>query len=269
MAITYKGDISLGLSVNDSGQTLKRLMVFFCENGETISSLRTHRDFPVLGTAHPLHPSLKAASITVTPACDGKKNKYEVEVSYTSPRTVPVLTDTVQFDRPFNVTLSTIEKVVPFEFSYDLTDDSGRPVQPVVTTAGTAIPANTVQTSLLLKFSYRLRSFKPSWILETADTVNRSPVKVCGLDIPAECGLIKTVAAEIVSEDSSPVWDHVHRIVHDHAFGKRAERPRPRERKPEQCKDPVWRTARTFRHADQCHDQQKRRKHRKKRRRPR
>ncbi len=204
MAITYKGDISLGLSVNDSGQTLKRLMVFFCENGETISSLRTHRDFPVLGTAHPLHPSLKAASITVTPACDGKKNKYEVEVSYTSPRTVPVLTDTVQFDRPFNVTLSTIEKVVPFEFSYDLTDDSGRPVQPVVTTAGTAIPANTVQTSLLLKFSYRLRSFKPSWILETADTVNRSPVKVCGLDIPAECGLIKTVAAEIVSEDSSP-----------------------------------------------------------------
>ena len=53
MAITYKGDICLGFSADDSGQTLKRLMVFFCENGETISSLRTHRDFPVLGAAHP------------------------------------------------------------------------------------------------------------------------------------------------------------------------------------------------------------------------
>lgn len=204
MAITYKGDICLGLSADDSGQTLKRLMVFFCENGETISSLRTHRDFPVLGAAHPELSLLKASSITVTPACDGKKNKYEVEVTYSSQRTAPVLTDTAQFGRPFNVTLSTVEKVVPFEFSYDQTDDSGHPVRPVVTAAGTAIPASTVQTSLLLKFSYRLRSFKPSWILETADTVNRSPIKVCGLDIPAECGLIKTVAAEIISEDSSP-----------------------------------------------------------------
>ena len=60
MAITYKGDICLGFSADDSGQTLKRLMVFFCENGETISSLRTHRDFPVLGAAHPELSSLKA-----------------------------------------------------------------------------------------------------------------------------------------------------------------------------------------------------------------
>ena len=33
MAITYKGDICLGFSADDSGQTLKRLMVFFCDIG--------------------------------------------------------------------------------------------------------------------------------------------------------------------------------------------------------------------------------------------
>ena len=42
MAVTYKGDVNLGLSIDDSGQTLKRVLVFFCENGEDITELRHH-----------------------------------------------------------------------------------------------------------------------------------------------------------------------------------------------------------------------------------
>ncbi len=203
MAITYKGDVNLGLTIDDSGQSLKRLMIFFCENGENITKLRSHRDFPGIGSNHPLETSLKAASITVKPSCDGKKNKYEVEVNYTNPRAVSDNSDETLFNQPFNVTLSTIEKIVPFSFSYDLTDSDNKPICPVVTAAGTAISASTIQTSLLLKFSYCLRSFNPAWILEVADTVNSNPVKVCGLDIQSECGLMKTVSAEIISGNGS------------------------------------------------------------------
>lgn len=199
MAVTYKGEVNLGLTIDESGQSLKRLLVFFCENGESITKLRSHREFPALGDAHPEEPALKASAISVKPSCDGKKNKYEVEVSYTSSRAAAASSGGTPFNLPFNVTLSTIEKVVPFNFSYDLTNRDGQPIRPVVTAAGTAISASTVQSSLLLKFSYCLRSFKPSWILEVADTVNRTPVKVCGLDIQAECGLMKTVSAEIIS----------------------------------------------------------------------
>ena len=201
MSISYKGDISLGLTIDKSGQTLKRLLVFFCEDGEGLTELRKHKLFPALGDAHPELSAFRASSIRTTPACDGRKNKYEVEVSYTA-ASAATSSGTV-YNQPFDLTLSTIEKVVPFEFSYDLMDDANRPLRPVVTTAGTAISANTIQTSLLLRFSYNLRSFNPRWILEVADTVNKNPVKVCGLDIPAECGLIKTVAAEIVQEDGN------------------------------------------------------------------
>lgn len=201
MSISYKGDISLGLTIDKSGQTLKRLLVFFCEDGEGLTELRKHKLFPALGDAHPELSAFRASSIRTTPACDGRKNKYEVEISYTA-ASAASSSGTV-YNQPFDLTLSTIEKVVPFEFSYDLMNDANRPLRPVVTTAGTAISANTIQTSLLLRFSYNLRSFNPRWILEVADTVNKNPVKVCGLDIPAECGLIKTVAAEIVQEDGN------------------------------------------------------------------
>ena len=201
MAISNNGDISLGLTIDKSGQNLKRLLVFFCQDGEGLTELRKHKLFPALGDAHPELSAFRASSIRTTPACDGRKNKYEVEVSYTA-ASAATSSGTV-YNQPFDLTLSTIEKVVPFEFSYDLMDDANRPLRPVVTTAGTAISANTIQTSLLLRFSYNLRSFNPRWILEVADTVNKNPVKVCGLDIPAECGLIKTVAAEIVQEDGN------------------------------------------------------------------
>ena len=201
MSVSYKGDINLGLTIDKSGQNLKRILVFFCENGEGLTELRRHKFFPALGDAHPELSALRASSIRITPACDGKKNKYEVEVTY-SAASADSSSETI-YNQPFDLTLTTIEKVVPFEFSYDLMDDANRPLCPVVTTAGTAISANTIQPSLLLRFSYNLRSFNPRWVLEVADTANKNPVKVCGLDIPAECGLIKTVAAEIVQEDGN------------------------------------------------------------------
>lgn len=199
MAVTYKGDVNLGLSIDDSGQTLKRVLVFFCENGEDITELRHHKDFPSIGDSHPSETGLKASAITVSPSCDGGKNKYEVEIEYSNALAVTSETDSSMFNQPFNLSLSTIEKVVPFEFSYDRVSADNQPLCPVVTSAGTAISASTVKTSLLLKFSYYLRIFKAAWILDVADTVNRNPIKVCGLDIPPECGLIKTISAESVS----------------------------------------------------------------------
>ena len=84
MSVSYKGDINLGLTIDKSGQNLKRILVFFCENGEGLIELRRHKFFPALGDAHPELSALRASSIRITPACDGKKNKYEVEVTYSA-----------------------------------------------------------------------------------------------------------------------------------------------------------------------------------------
>ncbi len=206
MAVIYKGDVNLGLTIDDSGQSLKRVLVFFCGNGEDITELKNHREFPAIGDSHPSDSALKASSISVMPSCDGGKNKYEVEVAYTNAHALLPETVSEEFGQPFNLSLSTLEKVVPFEFSYDLVDSQNLPICPVVTSAGTAISASTVKTSLLLKFSYYLRTFKAAWILDVADTVNRNTIKVCGLDIPPECGLIKTIAAETVSGSSGTTF---------------------------------------------------------------
>jgi len=211
MSVIYKGDVNQGISITGSGSSATRKLVFFSENGETMNEVRAHSSFPSIGSKHPDDSTLFCTGISVVPSREGVRNKYAVTASYATRESGSGTSSGSSAEEsiygiPFNITMSAVENIVPFEFSYDTESSSGEPVCPVATSAGTAIAASTVKVSLQISFSYYLPYFNPSWILMVADTVNRERVKVCDIEIPAECGLIKTVGSKIIREEENSYY---------------------------------------------------------------
>lgn len=194
MAIVYKGDLNEGITIDRSGISARRKLLFIAEHGEKIGDLRTQPSFPALGSVHPDDPSLLCSGISVTVSGKGPRICYAATATYSTPSNG----NGTLWRHAFDVSMSAVENVVPFEFSYDRRNQAGEPVQPVAASSGTAISAAAVKVSLQLSFSYYLPSFNPSWIPELSDTVNSDAHRVCGIEIPAECGLIKTISAEFV-----------------------------------------------------------------------
>ena len=73
------------------------------------------------------------------------------------------------------------------------------------TSAGEFFNLETTAITMLLRFSYYIRSFEPEWILTLTDTVNRNSIRVCGIPIPDGCGLLRSISAESASADSKDV----------------------------------------------------------------
>ena len=194
MSILYKGDFNEGITMDQSGISAKRKLVFVADRGEKIRDLRTHSAFPAIGSVHPDDPSLFCSGVSVAVSGKGTRICYVATVSYHSASTG----NGTLWGHAFNLSMSAVENVVPFEFSYDRENSAGEPVYPVASSSGTAISAAAVKVSLQISFSYYLQSFDPAWIPELSDTVNKDALRVCGILIQPECALIKTIGAEFI-----------------------------------------------------------------------
>lgn len=194
MSILYKGDFNEGITIDQSGISAKRKLVFVADRGEKIRDLRSHSAFPAIGSAHPDDSSLFCSEISVAVSGKGTKICYIATVSYHSSSDG----NGILWGRAFDLSMSAVENVVPFEFSYDQENSAGEPVYPVAASSGSAISAAAVKVSLQISFSYYLQSFDPGWIPELSDTVNKNSIRVCGILVQPECALIKTLGADFI-----------------------------------------------------------------------
>lgn len=197
MSVFYKGDFNEGITIDQSGISAKRKLVFVAGQGEKISSVRSHSAFPAIGSVHPDDSSLLCSGISVAVSGKGPRICYIATVTYHSDSNG----NGTLWGHAFDLSMSAVENVVPFEFSYDRENASGEPIHPVASSSGITISASAVKVSLQIAFSYYLPSFDPAWIPELSDTVNKDALCVCGIDISPECGLLKTIGAEFIHSE--------------------------------------------------------------------
>ncbi len=221
MAVTCKGSVCGRITVESGRKSAVRSFLFLSSEGESPADLFRHNNFPKEGDSFPELPELKCSKIEISPKRSGNQTLSTVRCEYTEPdyggsadsKDLPI-------GKAFHVSVSSAETVVPFQFSYDETDSEGNPTRPVVSSAGTEIQANTVQMSVILGFSYYLRYFNPDWIQEYADTVNAGPLRVCGMAVGTEKGLIRSLSAKSL-ENSDDVLIEARLELNPHGFLRR------------------------------------------------
>ena len=198
MSIEQRGTIEQSITLSKDSKKAKRNIIYFCSNGESLSDVMNTSDFPVIGAQFPGISGLYCSEIILKPERDGKKSRVSAECIYTAAERNINLPEGVEYGKAFDFKVSPIETKVPFLYSYDKVDSNGRPAKPVCSSAGEFFNLETTEITMLIRFSYYIRSFTPEWILDLTNTTNRKAIRVCGIGIGEECGLLRTLSAESV-----------------------------------------------------------------------
>ena len=198
MSIEYRGTVEHSVTLSGESKKGKRSFLYFCSDGETLADVISFRGFPSVGEQFPEIPGLYCKDISLKPERSGKKVKVLVECTYGTLSAGTVSMEEIDYGTPFNFKVLPIETKVPFLYSYDETDTNGRAVKPVCSTAGEFFNLETTEITLLIRFSYYIRSFSPEWILKLCNTTNRKMIRVCGIGIKEDCGLLRSLSAESV-----------------------------------------------------------------------
>ena len=205
MSIDYRGTVEHSIILSGTSKKGKRTFLYFCSDGEGLAQVAKVKDFPVIGEAFPGIPGLYCNEILLKPERSGKKSKVLVECSYETLSSGTVSVGGVDYGKPFNFKVLPIETKVPFLYSYDETDSKGNAAKPVCSSAGEFFNLETTEITLLVRFSYYIRSFSPGWILELCNTTNKRTIRVCGIGIDEGCGLLRSLCAESVTVDEETV----------------------------------------------------------------
>lgn len=196
MSIEHRGCIEQSFTVTEDSKSARRTEVFLCTDGEPLSNVLEHSGLPVIGDPFPGVSGVYCSNIVLKPERDGRKVKVLAECTYKSAVGGIVHSGESVYGKAFHFRVSPVETKVPFLYSYDRVDSSGNPVNPVCTTAGEFFDLETTAVTMLLRFSYYIRTFEPEWILNLTDTTNKRDMRICGLLIKEECGLLRSISAE-------------------------------------------------------------------------
>lgn len=199
MSIERRGILEQSFVLTGDSKKAKRSIVYYCDSGESLSQVMSSPDFPVLGERFGEIPGTYCTEILLKPERVGVKEKILVECTYSTVAGMKDDSEEIDYRKPFHFKVYPIETKVPFLYSYDETDSTGRPVYPVCSTAGEFFKLDTIEITMLVRFSYYARTFKPEWILDYTDSTNQDSVVVCGITIPAGCGLLRSLGAEAVA----------------------------------------------------------------------
>ena len=205
MSIEYRGTVEHSVTLSGDSKKGKRSFLYFCSDGEALAEVMSARNFPSVGEPFPEIPGLYCKEIALKPERSGKKVKVLVECSYGTSSSGTVSISGIDYGKPFNFKVLPIETKVPFLYSYDETDSKGRAAKPVCSTAGEFFNLETTEITLLVRFSYYIRSFSPEWILKFCNTTNRKMIRVCGIGINEDCGLLRSLSAESVKVNDETV----------------------------------------------------------------
>ena len=205
MSIEYRGTVEHSVTLTGGTKKGKRSFVYFCSNGESLSEVAKLSGFPEIGAAFPGISGLYCKEISLKPERDGKNVKVLVECLYESPAGSTIPNDKADYGKPFHFKVLPIETKVPFLYSYDEVDSQGRAAKPVCSTAGEFFNLETTEITLLVRFSYYIRSFSPEWIPELCNTTNKRSIRVCGISIKEGCGLLRSLSAESANMNDETV----------------------------------------------------------------
>ena len=205
MSIEYRGTVEHSVTLAGGTKKGKRTFVYFCSEGERLSEVTKVSGFPEIGAAFPGISGLYCNEITLKPERNGKNIKVLVECHYGSPVGSVGITEEVDYGKPFNFKVLPIETKVPFLYAYDEVDSNGKAAKPVCTSAGEFFNLETTEITLLVRFSYYIRSFSPEWIPELCNTTNKRSIRVCGIGISEGCGLLRSLSAEGVQVNDETV----------------------------------------------------------------
>lgn len=205
MSIEQRGSIEQSITWTGDGKKARRNEIYFCTEGETLSQVLSQNGFPSPGTPFPDIDGLFCSEVELKQEREGSTSKITAACTYTEGSRINLQIGGISYEKAFDFRVSPIENKVPFLFAYDKVDSSGKPVTPVCSSAGEFFNLETTAITLLLRFSYYIRSFQPEWILSMTDTINRSSVRVCGIGISEGCGLLRSVCAEGVNINGNDV----------------------------------------------------------------
>lgn len=196
MSIEQRGSIEQSITWSNDGKKARRNEIYFCTEGETLSQVISQSSFPVPGSKFPGMNELICNEVELKQERDGKTSKITASCFYREPKGASISIGGIPYGKAFDFRVSPIENKIPFLFSYDTVDSSGNPTNPVCNSAGEFLNLETTKITMLLRFSYYIRSFEPEWILSLTDTINKSSVRVCGIGISEGCGLLRSISAE-------------------------------------------------------------------------
>lgn len=205
MSIEYRGTVEHSINLSGTSKKGKQSFLYFCTDGEGLADVVKVKDFPSVGEPFPGISGLYCKEITLKPERFGKKSKVLVECSYETISGGTVSVEHVDYGKPFNFKVLPIETKVPFLYSYDETDSNGNASKPVCSSAGEFFNLDTTVITLLVRFSYYIRSFSPGWILDLCNTTNNRAIRVCGIGINEGCGLLRSLCAESVTVNNETV----------------------------------------------------------------
>ena len=205
MSIEYRGTVEHSVTLTGDSKKGKRSFIYFCSNGESLSEVTGMADFPEIGAAFPGISGLYCKEISLKPERDGKNVKVLVECHYGSLVGTGVSNDSIDYGKPFNFKVLPIETKVPFLYSYDEVDSNGRAAKPVCSTAGEFFNLETTEITLLVRFSYYIKSFSPEWIPELCNTTNKRSIRICGIGIKEGSGLLRNLSAESVTVNNETI----------------------------------------------------------------
>jgi hypothetical protein len=203
MSIIYKGILNGGAGIDSDGKaTTTRTLVYYFNAGESPVKILKQTEIPKLGTVHPDNETLRLTGISVSDPMEGdevKSAKYHVVLTYTRTR------ENVENKNnqngppwslpPYDISYSPNEYVVAFRQGYVDGDKNGSPTDAVLNSAGDPFEESTTRQNLILKFTYNLQTFTPSWIVDYMDTINQKDINILDIAIPAYKGRIKSLAA--------------------------------------------------------------------------
>lgn len=130
---------------------------------------------------------------------DERKGKFEVVVKYgelsQSRDSVSSSAKEPWNKGPFNVSFGSLAMVVPQERAYAEDDVQFEPSIPVQHPATREILiTDTVETHGIINFSFNLRNFRYSWKREFEDTINKSDIKILGIQFPKKTLVLKSIS---------------------------------------------------------------------------
>lgn len=196
MSIEQRGIVEHSVTLTDDGRKAKRNIVYFCTDGESLSQVMNSPGFPKIGSEFPEISGLYCKEIILKPERDGRKSKVLAECNYGTVSTGTASEEEFSYGKAFQFKVLPVETKVPFYYSYDKVDAEGRPIKPVCSSAGEFFDLETTEITMLLRFSYYARSFSPEWILNFCNTTNKKTIRVCGIEIKKDCGLLRSLCAE-------------------------------------------------------------------------
>lgn len=208
MSITYKGTVNGAWKKDIQGNiSTNKTLIYLADDADSSVLVSRESEIPLLGTAHQDDITLKLTDISISPPESGdkiKKHRYSVVLTYT--RTVDFSTNPIQDNTiapwrmsPYNISVSPIEKTVPFVKAY-ATAGASSPTLPVINPVGDAYEAETIQQSALLRVSYNRQSFSSSWVKTYTGSVNSGSITVAGVNVPSRQGIMKALTGTYLTQ---------------------------------------------------------------------